>query len=68
MRSGCSVRHGNCGTWRQAVPFSVRRAAGETVPARFIAPDVNIHSRMWHCRRLTVTASLLILAEPADHG
>lgn len=39
MRSGCSVRHGNCGTWRQAVPFSVRRGwPGETVLARFIAP------------------------------
>lgn len=25
MQSGCSVRRGNCGTWRQGVLFSVRR-------------------------------------------
>lgn len=31
--------------------------AGGDSPARFIAPGANIRSRMWHCRRLTVTAS-----------
>lgn len=32
--------------------------AGETVLHGLLLRDVNIHSRMWHCRRLTVTASL----------
>ena len=57
MQSGCSVRRGNCGTWRQAVPFSVRRGLpGETVLHGLLHREVNIRSRMWHCRRLTVTA------------
>ena len=57
MQSGCSVRHGNCGTWRQAVPFSVRQGwPGETALHGLLHRDVNIRSRMWHCRRLTVTA------------
>ncbi len=31
---------------------------GETLLHGLLLRDVNIHSRMWHCRRLTVTASL----------
>lgn len=31
--------------------------AGETVLHGLLHRDVNIHSRMWHCRRLTVTAN-----------
>lgn len=34
------------------------RLPGETVLHGLLLRDVNIHSRMWHCRRLTVTASL----------
>ena len=48
----------SCGTWRQAVPFFVRRGLpGETVLHGLLHRGANIRSRMWHCRRLTVTAS-----------
>ncbi len=34
--------------------------AGETALHGLLHRDVNIRSRMWHCRRLTVTASQLV--------
>ncbi len=33
---------------------------GETALHGLLHRDVNIRSRMWHCRRLTVTASQLV--------
>ena len=40
------------------VLFSVRRGwPGETVRHGLLHRGANIRSRMWHCRRLTVTAS-----------
>ena len=53
---------GNGRTWtftlRQGVLFSVRRGwPGETVRHGLLLRGANIRSRMWHCRRLTVTAS-----------
>ena len=52
-----STARGTAGRGGRPCRSSSGRAGRGDSPARFIAPGVNIRSRMWHCRRLTVTAS-----------
>ena len=51
---GAAGRGGGRAVLRQA------GLAGETVLHGLLHPGANIRSRMWHCRRLTVTASQLV--------